>query len=191
MKKEDKEIVNSYKNHLIASGRKIKGFRHSFNILSEYLNGSDFLSLDYREAQNFQSWMTGQEDRYSHASILSIIGPLSAFWDYLKKRRLVSVNPFRLIERIKTPSKLPGNIPDEKEMDELLMFLADFTRGANLRHYKRHYKAHLLCELLYSTGMRISEATAVRLDDIDLSGGTVLVHDSKQIVSERLSSMIT
>jgi len=186
VKKEDKNLVNAYKSHLLASGKKTKGFRHSFNILTEYLDGSDFLSLDYREAQNFQSWMTEQEDRYSHASILSIIGPLSAFWDYLKKRRLVLVNPFRLIERIKAPVKLPGNIPDEKEMDELMAYLGEFARGRNLCDYKRNYKAHLLCELLYSTGMRISEAAAIRMEDIDLTGGTVLVHDIKTN-SERIA----
>jgi len=179
VKKEDKEPVKAYEAHLIASGRRTKGFKHSFGVLTEFLDGSDFLSLNYREAQNFQSWMTEQKDRYTHGSILSIIGPLSAFYDYLKKKKLVPVNPFNLIDRIKSPLKLPGNIPDEKEMDILLSHLAEFTRGNSLRDYKSHYKAHVLCELLYSTGMRISEAAAVQLEDIDFAGSTVLVHDSK------------
>lgn len=181
-----KEIVKNYENHLLASGKRTKGFKHSFGVLTEFLNGTDLLSIDYREAQNFQGWMVEQDKRYSHSSVLSILGPLSAFYDYLKKKKLITVNPFNLIDRIKSPLKLPGNIPDEKEMDILLSYLANFTRGKNLRDYKSHYKAHILCELLYSTGMRISEAAAVRLEDINLSDSTVLVHDSKTS-SERIA----
>jgi site-specific recombinase XerD len=178
---ELKEIVKEYEKHLLASGKRIKGSRHSVTLFNRYLgeNNLDILSLNYREACGFQSWLTCQNGRYAAASILNIIGSLSAFYNYLWKRRLTAFNPFSLIDRIKCPSRIPKNIPDEKELDALLSCLRGFTRGKNLRDYKSHYKAHVLCELLYSTGMRISEAAALKVCDIDLSRGTVVVHDSK------------
>lgn len=176
-----KELLKEYENYLLISGKRIKGIRYSMKIFKRYLqeNNLELQTLSYRDAQGFQSWLNDQNGRYSPASIQGIIGPLSSFYDYVRKKQLISVNPFHLIERIKIPFRIPGNIPDEKEMDILLNFMAAFTRGKNLREYKRDYKAHILCELLYSTGMRISEAAAIKLDDIDFTAGTVLVHDSK------------
>lgn len=183
-----KEIVKEYENYLLTAGKRIKGIRYSVKIFNRYLQESnlELLILSYRDAQGFQSWLQDQNGRYSPASIQSIIGPLTSFYDYMKKKQLISVNPFHLIERIKIPFRIPGNIPDEKEMDTLLTFIAGFTRGKDLREYKRDYKAHVLCELLYSTGIRIGEAAAIGLDDIDLTAGTVLVHDSKTN-SERIA----
>ena len=173
------DMVKDYEKHLLASDKRTKGIRHSISVLTEYLGNTEFLTLNYRDAQNFQSWMVSQGSRYSHSSIQSIIGPLSAFYDYLKKKKLITVNPFTLIDRIKSPLRLPGNIPDEKEMEAILIYLSKFTRGKDLTCYKRDYRAHVLCELLYSTGMRISEAAAIRCEDIDFVNASVLVHDSK------------
>jgi len=75
----------------------------------------------------------------------------------LCKKRADGENPFRLIERVKAPYRIPWNIPDEKEMEALLTRMANFTRVGELSRYKSAYKAHVLSVLLYSTGMRISE----------------------------------
>ncbi|MCK5201431.1 MAG: hypothetical protein KAR21_23920, partial [Spirochaetales bacterium] len=157
---DGKLISKEYENYLLASGMRTKGIRHSMSIYRRYLNetGLDILTADYRDAQNFQGYLVSQKDRYQTSSILSIIGPLSAFYDYAQKRRITAANPFRLIDRVKSPHRIPGNIPDEAEMDALLIHMARFTRGTNLTEFKSAYKAHVLTELLYSTGMRISEA---------------------------------
>ena len=180
-KNEQIKIVANYENYLLASGMRTKGIRHSMSIYRRYLNetGLDIFTLGYRDAQNFQSWLSAQKDRYQASSILSIIGPLSAFYDYTGKRRITGTNPFRLIDRVKAPHRIPGNIPDEAEIDALLTYLGRFTRGGNLREFKSAYKAHVLAELLYSTGMRISEAAAIKVTDVDLACRLVTVHDSK------------
>jgi len=174
------ELQNQYEAYLLASGKRIRRTRSSLNVFREYLEGQNFLTINRQEAQEFQTWLIkDQEDRYAINSIPTVMSPLSSFYDYLKKRNLIISNPFRFIDKVSVPHRLPGNIPNEKEMDALLNHLADFTRGKNLRDFKRDYKAHLVCELLYSTGMRIHEAAAIRLDDINLQASTILVRDSK------------
>jgi len=178
---EGESIVKEYEEHLLACGKRTKGIRHSMRVYTRYLheNDLDLFRVGYREAQNFQSDLSGQKGRYQAASILGIIGSLSAFYDYGVKRGLSGVNPFRLIERVKAPRRIPGNIPDEKEMDALLTRMAHFTREGDLARYKSAYKAHVLAVLLYSTGMRISEAAALRVEDVDLERREVVAHDSK------------
>jgi integrase/recombinase XerD len=175
------DLKREYERSLLAGDKRIKGPRYALNVFSRYLNETalDPLRIDHHAAQDFQSWLSHQSQRYQAGSILGIIGSLSSFYDYLKKRKLILSNPFTLIDRISTPSRLPGNIPDEKDMDELLLFLRRFTRGKNLRDYKTHYKAHVVSELMYSTGMRISEAAGIKTEDVDLIRGTVVVRDLK------------
>lgn len=186
-KEKGRQLQRDYENYLLASERRIQGTRTAINTLREYLGCDEILLLNRKEAQSFQTWLiTDQKGRFSASSVRALLGPLNSFYDYLKKRNLVMANPFRLIDKIALPHRLPGNIPNEKDMDALLAHLSDFTRGRNLRDFKTDYKAHVLCELLYSTGMRIHEAAAIRLGDLDLQSSTVLVRDSKT-KSERIA----
>lgn len=178
---KQKEIAKEYESYLLAEGKRISGMRYAIKIFNRYLDEMDLdiFCINYQSAQNFQSWLSSQNEKYSTGTILAIIGSLSAFYSYLNKRKLNATNPFLLIDRVKAPFLIPGNIPDEAEMNTFLIFLAEFTRGKNLREYKSAYKAHVVSELMYSTGMRISEIAAIKVCDIDLTLRTVVVHDSK------------
>jgi site-specific recombinase XerD len=54
-----------------------------------------------------------------------------------------------------------------------------FEKEKGLKRQIRKYRLHIICELLYSTGLRISEAAALRVEDIDLIRGTVSVVEGK------------
>ncbi len=174
-------VIEEYKAFLIASNKKLHGFKYSLKILNSFLEYSNysFFSLNYKEAQEFQSWLQNQVDKYTSATVESIITPLSSMFNYLERRDFVHVNPFLLIDRIKVPYRIPKNIPNEKTMDKLLKHLSTFTAGKTLTDYKRDYKAHVLCELLYSTGIRINEAATITLEDINFFNSSLLVKDSK------------
>jgi len=178
---KQKRIAKEYENYLLAEGKRISGMRYALKVFNRYLDETslDIFCISYHSAQGFQSWLSAQNEKYSTGTILAIIGSLSAFYSYLSKRKLNATNPFLLIDRVKAPFRIPGNIPDEAEMDALLTHLGRFTRGANLTMFKSSYKAHVVSELMYSTGMRISEIAAIKVCDIDLSLRTVVVHDSK------------
>lgn len=175
------KVLKEYEEFLKASDKKVKGIKYSLQLLNRYIEEYDLnmFYINHKEAQEFQNWLMAQGERFSPASVQGVIGPLTSFYDYLSRRQLVCVNPFSLIDRIKTPFKIPKNIPSEKDLDKLLLYLSCFTRGRDLQEYKKNYKAHVLCELLYSTGIRISEASSIRLEDVNLLDGTILIRDSK------------
>jgi site-specific recombinase XerD len=182
------KIIEEYKAYLVASNKKLHGFKYSIKILNSYLEYSNynFLSLSYKEAQEFQSYLQSQRDKYTPATVECIITPLSSMFNYLESRDLVHANPFVLIDRIKIPYRIPKNIPSEKTMDKLLKHLSNFTGGKNLCEYKRDYKLHILCELLYSTGIRINEAATIKLEDINFPNSSLLVKDSKTKTERRV-----
>ena len=76
---------------------------------------------------------------------------LRTFFKFLKNEKIVESNPAKLVEKPKDPVVLPKTI-SEDEIEELLNQFDDDLLG------RRDYA---LFELIYSSGMRISEAVSL------------------------------
>ena len=83
------------------------------------------------------------------ATINSAISALKFYYDYFLARNL-----FSKIKRAKLPKKIP-EVLSKKEIQSMI----DTTM--NLKH-------RLLIELLYSSGLRVSEAVKIKIEDIDI-----------------------
>ena len=90
-------------------------------------------------------------------SISRKISSLRSFFNYLVKENILESSPFDSVSNIKKEKKLP-NIVSEQEMD-LLLNCPDITKPKGLRD-----KAIL--EVMYSTGMRVSELLSLNLSHI-------------------------
>ena len=80
-----------------------------------------------------------------------VLSSLRTFFKYLKIEKIVEANPAKLVEKPKDPLVLPKTI-SEDEMEELMGGFDDDILG------RRDYA---LFELIYSSGMRISEAVGL------------------------------
>jgi integrase/recombinase XerD len=136
------------------------------------------------DAQGYQGWLleTGRLDggKYSAVSITTYVTAATCFYAWLKRCGIVSVNPFSDVRKLRAGRKLPRHILKEKEMNRFLLELSPFDNAADgLTNRITRYRVHVVAELLYSTGLRISEAAALRVGDIDFSRGIVQVVDGK------------
>jgi integrase/recombinase XerD len=87
---------------------------------------------------------------------------------FAAREGLVDVDAAAAVRPPAPPRRLPKALP----VDQVLALLAaggDDTTPRGLRD-------RALLEMLYGTGARISEAVGVDVDDVDLAGGTVLLH---------------
>ncbi|MBN3859758.1 site-specific tyrosine recombinase XerD [Neisseriaceae bacterium PsAf] len=123
------------------------------------LQNSDFLSADqYTLAQ---SLFDNQEKKTSQARALSTI---KKFYSYLIEEKYIEKNPSLYLKSPKKEKNLPPIIT-EKLVDQLLQ-LPDISNPHGLRD-----KAFL--ELIYATGMRVSEVIKIQLNEIDMNRGLV------------------
>jgi site-specific recombinase XerD len=90
---------------------------------------------------------------------------LRSFYDFLHVGRLLSTSLPRQLSLPKLPKRLPRVLGLE-EMERLLA-------AANTP------RDRAVLELLYASGMRASEACKLRVADLHLQAGTVLVHQGK------------
>jgi len=92
---------------------------------------------------------------------------LRSFYRYLRREHLVETNPLSLLPSPKVPKPLPVWVT-ESQMDALL----DDVSWPNDFLGKRD---RLLIDLIYSTGMRRSEAAGLKSSDVDFGNKTIRV----------------
>jgi site-specific recombinase XerD len=103
----------------------------------------------------------------------------ASFFNFLKRNGRTSSNPFEEMKRVRAEKRLPRNLLKEKDMDAFLEGFTKWNGLEGLRNRKRIYLTHVISELLYATGMRISEAAGLTVSDIDFKRSRVIVREGK------------
>lgn len=103
----------------------------------------------------------------SRNTISRKISSLRAFYQFLLKNQAVTENPFSYIHLKKKTLRLPRFFY-EKEMDALFQAV----KGEKPLDFRNE----ALLEVLYGTGIRLSECKNIQLKDIDFDLSIVLIH---------------
>jgi integrase/recombinase XerC len=133
--------------------------------LQTELNHNQPETADFRQ---LRTWVVSLVDAgLDKSTVNRKIATLRAFFGYLLRRKLIQTDPVAKIQALKTGKKLPSYV-EEKPMATLMddtPFGDDF---AGLRD-------KLVLELLYSTGIRLSELTGLTIADVNLYEQTIIV----------------
>lgn len=153
--------------------------RYSPHTLTAYENDlkqfSDYISGQYGlynllevEAGLIRSWLALlMSDGYSRGSVNRKMSSLKSFYKYHLKNGEIAVNPMDRLRSVKKERKLPVFVQEDKlsELFDKQDFRQDFPGLRDL----------LMLELLYTTGIRLSELVNLRHLDVDASGNTIRV----------------
>ena len=165
--------------------RGLEGLKYNVPKLFRYLEerGLTVESVGVKEAQEYLTWLSQQKKKdggaYKDRSIQSITNAAINFYAYLKRKGVVYANPFKEVERVRIEKRLPGRILKEKEMEKVLEEVERYEGEGEFRLKKRRYLMHVASELMYGTGMRISEVVGLRPEDIDYERGMVRIREGK------------
>ena len=106
------------------------------------------------------------DKKYSNATISRKISALKSFFKYLDAENKIKTNPMILISNPKQEKKLPSFL-NYNDLESLL-------NAPNLNTPDGQRDA-LILEMLYSTGIRVSELINIKLKDINYSERTILI----------------
>jgi integrase/recombinase XerC len=151
------EREKQYSRHtLLAYGRDLDAFRADRGIQ----DWSACRTHDVRE------WL-GRRARGGSAprSLQRALSAIRSFFAYLEREGVVSANPAANVRPPKSRRKLPG-VLDTDQTAQLL----DFEPAA-----EGDLRDRAIIELLYGSGLRLSELTALSVADLDLDAGFVRV----------------
>lgn len=161
------------------------GLKIRIKKLFEYLENNDLnaLHIGIKEALDFQGYLINIRKtdgaKYSNRTIKAYLTPAVSFFNYLKRNKLVSTNPFLEIRRTREEYKLPKNVLRENKLAKLLKELLQYDLEIGLKNKITKYRAHVIAELMYSTGLRVSEVAKLKVDDIDFIRGIAKVNEGK------------
>ncbi|MGD9160444.1 MAG: site-specific integrase, partial [Desulfobacteraceae bacterium] len=147
----------------------------SENTVSSY--SSDLIKyFNYLEKKRKQPLLVGREDiagylaslkksnAYSARTIARNLSSIKMFYRFLISEGRLTDNPARLLEPIKLPGRLPGILSND-EVEQLLA-VPDNTTNLGQRDCA-------MLELLYATGLRVSELVGLYLVNVNLDPGFV------------------
>lgn len=116
--------------------------------------------------EDVSSFMGSLKGRLSTRSSARNLSAVRMFFRFLVSEGLIPTSPARLVETPKLPVRLPG-IMSLEEVD-LLLTQPDPATPAGARD-------RAMLELLYATGLRVSELTGLRLQSLNLEAGFVRI----------------
>ena len=120
--------------------------------------------INYNTIRKYLSLL--HEKKYTSSSISRKISTLRTFYKYLLKEKRIDKNPMTLISNPKKEKKLP-NYLKYNELEKLLNSI-DISKKEEIRN-------KLIIELLYSTGIRVSELINIKMKDIDIKENQITI----------------
>lgn len=127
----------------------------------EAINWSHFT---INECTNFLYHL--ENKKYAKKTIHRHISSLRSFWAYLISKNKCIRNPWKFVKASKYQRQLPY-ILSSNEIKKILDMLP--TQKAN------EIRNKCICELLYSTGMRVSELTNIRMNKINWNEHEIVI----------------
>ena len=123
----------------------------------------------------YQTWLYNYRTRFGKPFSLSsqraLLMTLRLFLRFLVKRRLLPSDPTAALQLPKEPQRLPGKPLTPREVKRLL----EQPDTATILGFRDR----TLLEVLYSTGLRMSELIRLRVNDLKLSEGLLTVRSGK------------
>lgn len=136
----------------------INGYDYEITKFLDYLNDNhlDYKKINLDMIRNYLKYLDSL--KYKKNSISKNLSSLRSFYKFLTEEKVVLNNPFKNISNPKKDKKLPDFLNYE-EINKLFDS-ADTTTPLGLRN-------RCILELLYDTGIRVSELVNLKINDIE------------------------
>lgn len=117
----------------------------------------NFKTITKDEIREYLKYL--DKEKKSKSSISRQLSALRNFYTFLLHKEIVDNNPFKNINNPKKDKKLPNFLQND-ELQNIFDSI-DTTSELGIRN-------RLIIELLYATGIRVSELTSLKLEEIDI-----------------------
>lgn len=164
-----KEIdsFNEYLNYeLDYSILTIKGYNDE---ITKFLNYCKEHKIDYKKISNdnIRKYLKYLDNlKYSKSSISRNLSSIRTYYKYLLDKKIVDNNPFKSISNPKKDKKLPNFL----NYEEIMKIFDSIDEEKILGKRDR-----CIVEVLYDTGVRVSELVNIKIKDIDFNEKTISI----------------
>ena len=145
----------------------VNGYSKDLDLFLEYLNENDIKKYSEIEYSNIRLYINYLYDlKYNNKTISRHISCLRSFFKYLKSKNIIKENPMILISNPKLDKKLPKYL-NYSEVEKVL--------NAFPKNNYIGIRNSLILELLYSSGIRVSELINIKISNISLTEKSIKI----------------
>lgn len=145
--------------------------------LQQFKNYMSTKEMDFSVKASLNQYITTVHKLYKPKTIKRKIASVKAFYHYLQYEEILDINPFDKIDiKFREPQRLPKTIP----FHIIQILISTIYKQRDIKSTDFRQKTILrdiaVIELLFATGVRISELCSLRPSDIDFSTCSVLIY---------------
>lgn len=166
MKNKVEEFLQYLTDVKMVSSNTVLAYQKDLDEFALFLkeHNLSYLSLTKEEVRTYLKLL--DQEKFKNKSIARHLSALRSFYRYLEQKGAVENNVFEKIHNPKLNKPLPNTLNYE-ETEKLLYFDKLDTSW--------DIECHLVLELLYSTGLRVSELSDIKIGDIYKSDRRITV----------------
>ena len=160
MNKQLDDFINYLEYERNYSNNTIIAYKNNILQLIDYLDNNkikDIRKVDYDTIRTYLSYI---HSKYEAKSISRMISSMRSFFKYLKSNKVITNNPMLLISNPKVEKKLPKYLTINEV--EKMLNAPDMSDTLGIRDA-------FILELLYVSGIRVSELVNIKLSDVETS----------------------
>lgn len=152
----------------------IRAYNIDISQFASHINYSDFDDITPKHIESYIAYL---HSSYKPKSAKRKIASIKAFFHYCEFKEIINQNPFDKVEiRFREPITLPKTI----SLQTLELFLStiynQYASATTPYKRKKALRDIAVAELLFSTGMRISELCNLSPSDVNLNDNIVLIY---------------
>ncbi len=164
-----RELIDVFLNYLSVergiSVNTLDSYRHDLNFYMDYLAANHIDAISNTTKNEVVNFMFSQKDKgLSPNSISRRLTAIKVFYKFLTRERILKADP---VSQVDSP-KLWRKIPEALSLNEVEALLAE----PNTRCIQG-IRDKTFLEILYATGMRVSEAANLKVADVNLEVGFI------------------
>ena len=143
----------------------VSSYEKDLNDYMKYLNVNKlkYNNLEYKDVVNYMIYLKGL--KLKPTSVNRHLSSIRSFYKYLIDNKITNSNPFKLVKGPKKEKKLPNYLKYDEFLD-LLNSLEETPLGIRNR---------MILELLFATGIRVSELVNIKIKDIEFKDRSIKI----------------
>lgn len=152
----------------------LKAYKIDLNQFVSYICSSDITDISTNILEEYIGILN---NTYKPKTVKRKIASTKAFFHYLEYKEILNNNPFNKLQlKFREPIILPKTIPI-RTIEIFLSTIYEQLNCAKTTYQRRNsLRDAAVIELLFATGMRISELCALKINDINLYDGSILIY---------------
>ena len=164
-----KDQLDDYLNYIMLEKKLSKNtsdsYEYDLKCFKEYFKNQNILDITERDIIDYLGYLKNKK-KLSSRSIERHLTTIRGLFKYLVKMEILPYDITKNIDNLKIGKHLP-NVLTIDEVDKLLNIHLDNPFN---------YRTKVMLELMYGSGLRVSELVNLTLNDIDLYNDSILIH---------------